>query len=61
MILSSALDRTQIDIELGIKYVIYQKLASFMLKTDICVNWLEMSSLAYKCVFYRAEHNTISE
>ena len=32
-----------------------------MLKTDICVNWLEMSSLAYKCVFYRAENNTISE
>ena len=41
MILSSALDRTQIDIELGIKYVIYQKLASFMLKTDIYVNWVE--------------------
>ena len=41
MILSSALDRTQIDIELGIKYVIYQKLASFMLKTDIVLTGLK--------------------
>ena len=52
MILSSALDQTQIGIKMGIKYVVCQKLASFMLKG------LVMSSLAYKYVFYRPEHNT---
>ena len=52
MILSSALDQTQIDIKMGIKYVVCQKLASFMMKG------LVMSTLAYKYVFYRPEHNT---
>ena len=50
-------DRGQIDIKLGTKHVIYQKLAKFMKKSIFMLIGLKESSLVRKCVFYRPEHS----
>ena len=50
-------DRDKIGIKLGTDYIIYQNLANFMYRKDTHVNRLEMSSLVYKCVFYRTKQN----
>ena len=48
-------DQDQIGIKLGTDYILYQKLASFMLKMISMVTGLKVSSLACKCVFYRTK------
>ena len=43
---------------MGTKHAIQQKLANLMYKKDIYVNrGSKVPSFAFKCVFYRAEHN----
>ena len=47
-------DWGQIGTKLRTKHVIYRKLEKFIWKKDVYVNRLEsVSSLAYKCIFYR--------
>ena len=50
-------DRGHISIKLGTIHVIYQKLAIFFRKRMSMLTGLKVSSSAYKCVFYRPEHN----